>query len=73
MTEPQKAEIMKGWGVISPLSKQPFIIGKFYFSRKDAQDDISKIHARSWKTLYRKGFRAIRVEIIPLRAERERE
>jgi hypothetical protein len=53
------------WGMISPMSKQPFIIGKVYFTRKDAQDDISKVHSMPWKKLYRKGFRTIRVKIIP--------
>jgi len=58
-------EPMICWGIVSPMSKYPFIIGKVFFTRKDAQDDISKVHGMSWKQLYRKGFRTIRVIISP--------
>ena len=58
-------EPMVCWGVVSPMSKFPFIIGKVYFNRKDAQDDLAQVHNKSWKQLYRKGFRTIKVRIVP--------
>jgi len=56
-----------GWAIVSPLNKEPWIIPIVKLSRQAAQAELAFIHGTTWRKLYRRGFRAVGVEIVPIR------